>query len=96
MNPTPQWNDSVVDDVEATANSTPLEQGKHYRIAATVDLWWKVQTTGDTAPDAADNGTHFLKSGADALVYAQRSGTSVFYVRQGASDGKVSISEVEV
>ena len=93
---TPQWNGSAVDDVEATANSTEIEKGKHYRISANVDLWFVRQAADGEAPEAGDAGTHFLGARASELIYCAQEGQALFYVLDGEDEGLISISEVEV
>jgi hypothetical protein len=91
---TPQWGASTVDTVTASSDSTALTQGKHYRISATTDLWFKVAVAAGSIAARA-NGTHFLKSGGEALILVNQAGRSLYYIRESA-DGHISISEVEV
>jgi lysophospholipase L1-like esterase len=88
------FSDSFVDDVTATSRSRRVERGL-YRISSTVDLWFKRQRAGSSAIVAAANGTHFLKAGGEVALRVTTADQSLFYIRHGGSDGKVSISEVE-
>lgn len=92
-NTTPQWGVAVVDDVTSASRSTALSANKHYRISASIDIWFKVAAAAGSI--TAATAAHYLKSGGEALIVTPVAKT-LYYIRVGSSDGKISIGEVEV
>jgi len=93
-NRTPQWKVAVSDTVTVSSRSTAISADKHYRISASIDIWFKVAATSGSI--TAASAAHFLKAGGEALIIVPLAGQSVYYIRVGSADGVISVGEVEV